>query len=282
MEVFSNIFHELSGYKSIAECIDKKITPVSVTGLSHIHRAHMISALESGGVNLVITGSEAEAKQLCDDINMMTEKESAVLFPSREQIFMPVDSANHEYEYMRIAALARAVRNKCRVICAAAEAVMQPVIPPDVLISASLEINSDMTIDRDDLCQHLVKLGYQRCEKVDGASQFSVRGSIVDVFPVQAENPVRIELWGDQIDTMAEFDVSTQRRTDISAEYIEIPPASEIICGNDELADKLESLLKRVRGKYTESVRANLGADVKRLRAGEILPHGMKYYSIVY
>ena len=282
MEVFGNIFRELSGYKSIAECIDKKITPVSVTGLSHIHRAHMIATLESGGVNLVITGSEAEAKQLCEDINMMTGKESAVLFPSREQIFMPVDSANHEYEYMRISALARAVRNKCHVICSAVEAVMQPVIPPDVLISSSLEINSDMTIDRDDLCQNLVRLGYQRCEKVDGASQFSVRGNIVDVFPVQAENPVRIELWGDQIDTMAEFDVSTQRRTDISAECIEIPPASEIICGNDELAAKLQSLLKHVRGKYTESVRINLGADIKRLQSGEILPHGMKYYSLVY
>lgn len=282
MGIFTSVFRELSGYKSISECIAKKISPVSVTGLSHIHRANLITALNCGKVNLVITGSEAAAKKLCDDINMMSDNDSAVLFPSREQVFTPVDTANHEYEYMRISALARALRNKCAVICASVEAVMQPVIPVGTLISSAIEISEGDTVNRDDLCMKLSKCGYQRCEKIEGASQFSVRGSIIDIFPVQYDKPVRIELWDDEVETIAEFDTDTQRRSEEHLSKIEISPASEIICDMNKLAENLENLLKKVRGKRTEIIRQNLGMDVNRLKTGEILPHIMKYYSLVY
>ncbi|MBR6580989.1 MAG: transcription-repair coupling factor [Ruminococcus sp.] len=282
MKLFSNIFSELSGFKSILECLEKNISPVSVTGLSHIHRASLVSALVGNRVNLVVTGTEAEAKKLCDDVNMMTGRESAVLFPSREQVFTPVDSSNHEYEYMRISALSRAARNNCDVICASIEAVMQPVIPPDILISSAIEISAGDTIDRDKLCLDLAKCGYQRCEKVEGASQFSVRGSIIDIFPVQSDKPVRIELWDDEIESIAEFDTDSQRRSDTPIDKLEISPASELLCEGELLAQRLDALLKKVRGKRMELVRTHLGADVHRLNSGEILPHGMKYYSLAY
>lgn len=282
MKLFSNVFSELSGFKSILECLDKKISPVSVTGLSHIHRACLVSALVGNRVNLVVTGTEAESKKLCEDINIMTGRESAVLFPSREQVFTPVDSSNHEYEYMRISALSRAAHNDCDVICACIEAVMQPVIPPDILISSAIEISAGDTIDRDKLCLNLAKCGYQRCEKVEGASQFSVRGSIIDIFPVQSDKPVRIELWDDEIESIAEFETDTQRRLDKDIKKLSISPASELLCDCTVLAERLEALLKKVRGKRTELVRSHLGADVNRLNSGEILPHGMKYYSLAY
>ena len=259
--MFGTIFKKLSGYKSILECIDKKISPVSVTGLSHIHRANLISALNETKINLVITGSEAEARKLCDDINIMSGNESAVLFPSREQVLTPVDSANHEYEYMRISALSKAVKNKCSVICASVEAVMQSVIPVDTLISSAIELMEGQTINRDELCLNLTECGYQRCEKVEGASQFSVRGSIIDIFPVQSDKPVRIELFDDEIETIAEFETDTQRRGNEKIERLEIYPANEIICNMNELADKIESLIKKVRGKHTELVGLNLSDD---------------------
>ena len=282
MEIFKQIFSELSGYKSIREALNKNISPVSVTGLSHIHRAQLVHTLPDDKVNLVITGSEAEAKKLCDDINMMAGREQAVLFPSKELVLTPVDSSNHEYEYMRISALTRAARSECGIICASVEAVMQPVIPVGTLIGASIIIESGSEIDLPALCSALAGCGYQRCEKVDGASQFSVRGDILDIYPVQSDRPVRIELFGDEVDTISEFDTDTQRRSDEKLSRIEIPPASEVLYDNGVLADRIEQLCKRVRGKRTESVRTHLGADVNRLRAGEILAHGQKYYPLVY
>ncbi|SEL33193.1 transcription-repair coupling factor (superfamily II helicase) [Ruminococcus sp. YRD2003] len=282
MKLFTDIFRELSGYKSVREAIEKNISPVSVTGLSHIHRAQLINAIDTGKVDLVITGTEAEAKKLCDDINMMSGSEAAVLFPSKELVFTPVDSANREYEYMRVSALARAVRGSCRVICASIEAVMQPVIPVGTLIAAGIELTSGQEIDRDKLCLSLTRSGYQRSEKVEGASQFSVRGDIIDIFPVQSDKPIRIELWGDEIESISEFETDTQRRSDVKLEKAEISPAGEILYDCAELADKVEELCKKARGKRMELIREHLGADVRRLRAGEILAHGMKYYPLVY
>ena len=282
MELFRRIFTELAGYKSVCEAIEKNISPVSVTGLSHIHRAQLINALNSDKVNLVIAGSEAEAKKLCDDINMMSGGEAAVLFPSKELVFTPVDSANREYEYMRVSALARAVHGNCHVICASIEAVMQPVIPVGVLIAAGTELSEGSEIDRDNLCLSLAKSGYQRSEKVEGQSQFSVRGDIIDIFPVQADKPIRIELWGDEIESISEFETDTQRRSDVRLKKIEISPAGEMIYDCQELADKIEELCKKVRGKRMDIIRENLGRDVHRLRAGEVLAHGVKYYPLVY
>ncbi|MCQ2490691.1 MAG: transcription-repair coupling factor [Ruminococcus sp.] len=282
MKIFRDIFCELSGYKSVRDAIEKNISPVSVTGLSHIHRAQLIDAVSSDKISLVITGSEAEAKKLCDDINMMSGSEKAVLFPSKELVFTPVESANREYEYMRVSALAKALHGSCSVICASIEAVMQPVIPVGVLIAAELRLTAGQETDREKLCLSLAESGYQRSEKVEGASQFSVRGDIIDIFPVQADKPVRIELWGDEIESISEFDTDTQRRSDVRLESVDISPAGETICNGIELADKIEELCKKVRGKRMELVRENLGADVRRLRAGEFPPHIMKYYPLIY
>lgn len=281
MNLFKQIFDELSGCKSIRDALKNNISPVSVTGLSHIHRAQLIYALSGEKTVLAVTGTEAEAKKLCDDINMMSGSETAVLFPSKELVFTPVEGVNREYEYMRISALARAIKGQCGVICAGIEAVMQPVIPCEALISGTVTFKQGDEINTSQLSISLSRSGYQRCEKVEGPSQFSVRGSIVDIFPVQSSKPVRIELWGDEIDSISEFETDTQRRTEPLSE-IEISPASEVLYDNEELAEKIESLCKRARGKRAELVREHLGADVNRLRAGEILAHSHKYYPLAY
>ena len=92
---------------------------------------------------------------------------------------------------------------------------------------------------------------------------------------------MRIELWGDEIDTISEFETDTQRRTE-AMESVEIYPSGEVLYDNEELADRIEELCKKVRGKRMDAVREHLGADVHRLRAGEILAHSVKYYPLVY
>lgn len=281
MNLFIQSFSELAGFKSIRQALDKNISPVSVTGVSHIHRAQLILSLTGDRVVLVVTGTEAESKKLCDDINTMSGEETAVLFPSKEPVFTPVEGVNHEYEFMRISALSKALSGQCKVICGSIEAVMQPVIPPDVLLKSSVILKQGEEVDLSQLGKTLSRCGYQRCDKVEGASQFSVRGSIVDIFPVQSAKPVRIELWGDEIDSISEFDTDTQRRTE-PLDFVSVSPAGEVLYDNEELALKIEELCKKSRGKRAEAVREHLGADVHRLRAGEILSHSYKYYPLAY
>lgn len=281
MNPFKKTFAELAGFSSIGEALKKHISPVSVTGISHIHRAQLIYALSGEKLVLAVTGTEAEARKLCDDINMMSGEETAVLFPAKEIVLTPVEGVNREYEYMRISALSKAAAGQCGIICAGTEAVMQPVIPADSLISGSIELKQGEEINLSELCSRLSHCGYQRCEKVEGASQFSVRGSIIDIFPVQAARPVRIELFGDEIDTISEFETDSQRRTE-PLEAVNISPASEVLYDNEELACAVEAVCAKARGKRAERIREHLGADVHRLRAGEILSHSQKYYPLVY
>ena len=282
MKIFKDFFSELKSSQVLADSIKKKISPISVTGLSNIHKAQLLyTHSEEGKILLVVTGSEASAKRLCDDINEMAEKETAVLFPSKELSLTHSEGASADYEHQRISALVKAVQNNCRIICAGIEAVMQPTVPPDVLIDSITAIESDSEINTEKLRTVLSSSGYQRSEMVEGAGQFSIRGSIIDIFPVQSKLPIRIELFGDDVDSISYFETDTQRRTE-HIEKVEIPPASELVYNSETLIAKISEFQKSVRGKHADSVKQNLENDIIRLESGEILSDIQKYYPLIY
>ncbi|HAP78826.1 MAG TPA: transcription-repair coupling factor [Ruminococcus sp.] len=282
MKIFKDFFTELKSSQVLADSIKKKISPISVTGLSNIHKAQLLyTHSEEGKILLVVTGSEASAKRLCDDINEMAEKETAVLFPSKELSLTHSEGASADYEHQRISALVKAVQNNCRIICAGIEAVMQPTVPPDVLIDSITAIESDSEINTEKLRTVLSSSGYQRSEMVEGAGQFSIRGSIIDIFPVQSKLPVRIELFGDDVDSISYFETDTQRRTE-HIEKVEIPPASELVYNSEMLIEKISEFQKSVRGKHADAVKQNLENDIIRLESGEILSDIQKYYPLIY
>lgn len=282
MKIFQQFFSELKSSETLANALKRKISPVSVTGVSNIHKAQLIyTHSPENKISLVITGSEAAAKKLCDDINEMAGNETAVLFPSKELSLTYSESASADYERQRISALTKSVRNECRIICAGIEAVMQPTVPPDVLIDNIITITQESEIETEKLCLNLAKCGYQRCDMVEGAGQFSVRGSIIDIFPVHSDLPVRIELFGDEVDSISYFETDSQRRTE-SLEKIEIPLSSELVYDNTLLSEKISGLMKSVRGKHAPKVRENLENDLARLEAGEILSDIQKYYPLIY
>ena len=110
--------------------------------------------------------------------------------------------------------------------------------------------------------------GYERCEQVEGAGQYSVRGGIIDIVPAGCPSPVRIELWGDSVDTIWYYDVLSQRRTEPLKE-ISISPAAEIMPDRpDELASNIEELAEGLRGKNAAAAREILMADCELLRGG--------------
>lgn len=282
MKFFSETFRELESWKDIEKCIKSKISPVCATGLSHIHKAQFIYSLYNESPILVITESEAAAKKLCDDIAVMSGDENyAVLFPSRELALTKVEGFSREYEHQRIAALSKLIRGKSKIVAASIEAVMEPVIPKDVLKNSTIAIKSGAEVNLEELKTELINMGYIRCDKVEGPSQFSVRGSIADIFPVQSAMPVRMEFWGDDIDSISYFDPETQRRTD-SLESIEIAPAVETVTDRLALADKIDSLAKSIKSRKSDIVKARLAEDSEFLREGAEVQCIDKYIPLIY
>ena len=117
---------------------------------------------------------------------------------------------------------------------------MQKTLPPDELKRHTVILEPDMDIPVPELTEKLIAAGYSRTDKVEGAGQFSVRGSITDIFPVSEMFP--LEFWGDTIDTVSAFDIESQRRTD-TLKRIAVPPAMEVLFDSPSaLINKIEEI----------------------------------------
>ena len=283
MQFFTDTFAELPDYRRITGAIETGNTPLCVTGLSLVHKAQLALTLAGRDVPplLLVTGTEAEAIRLVSDINAMAGETAALHFPSRELTFISAESKSAEYEHERIRVLSALQRGEIRIAAASAEAVMQPTIPPDVLQRSFITLEQGGTVDLSALTSQLVQAGYVRAENVEGKGQFAVRGSIVDIFPVQETAPVRMELWGDEIDTLGWFDPDTQRRTD-AVERVTVSPASEILFDPADLTERIEAFSKKLRGKHAAEIREKLQHDIDRIEAGLSLMNADKYYTLLY
>ncbi|MBQ4465923.1 MAG: transcription-repair coupling factor, partial [Oscillospiraceae bacterium] len=230
---------------------------------------------------LFLTGTEAEAIRMVSDINGMAGADIAMHYPAKELLFTSAESKSAEYEHERLHILSAVLRGDVRIVLASVEAAMQPTIPPEILRASFLTIAHDSTVDLPELTKKLLAAGYTRCENVEGKGQFAIRGSIVDIFPVQMTSPVRMELWGDEIDTLSYFDPETQRRTD-PLESFSVSPAAELLYDPAELTEKIRKYASKLRGKHADAARAKLSHDVERLEAGLPLMNIDKYYSLLY
>ncbi|NLZ45083.1 MAG: transcription-repair coupling factor, partial [Clostridiales bacterium] len=282
MNIFYDICKKLPFYQELETAVIGGYTPVSLTGVSNIHKAHTVLGLSELSPVLVICDDESSARRMTADINQLADKELCCFYPAKDYNFAYLEGISMEYEHQRIETLSKIKTGQCRIMAASCEACMQGTIPPDKLDEYSFEISSGVEISVTDLTQKLVASGYVKSEQVEGQSQFSIRGSIIDIFPVQSNQPVRIELWGDEVDLISYFNIESQRRTD-SIDKITIRPALEIIFQSNEwLANEIEKLEKEVRGKKSDKISSFLNNDIELLRSGISLTNTDKYYMLVY
>lgn len=280
--IFTKAIEQLDLYKDLKFALEHRETPVSVTGVSGIHKAQLALGLYNFSPMLIICEDEACARRISDDINEMSGTTCSYVYPAKDFTFTDVESVSREYEHTRLGILTGLMNNSVRFVCASVEAVMQRTLPPEVLKRRIVNIDKSSPVDTKKLASDLIAAGYTRCDTVDGVSQFSIRGSIIDIFPVQETSPVRIELWGDEIDTISYFDTETQRRTD-AIDEISISPACEVMFDSaEEFTEKLSDLSKAARGKRAEAVRNCLARDIDRIKTGLTLGNIDKYISLAY
>jgi transcription-repair coupling factor (superfamily II helicase) len=186
--------------------------PVALGGLSSAHKAHFIAAVrrKTGRPVVVLCPDETETARLAADCAVFAEEEALTL-PCREFSFFPADAMSREWEHTRLAALRRVADGTAPILLGTADAFMQRTLPPAILRDKAVTVKSGT--DASDLPARLVELGYTRCEQVEGVGQFAVRGGIIDVFSPGMTGPARIELFGDEADTLHEFNAGSQLRT---------------------------------------------------------------------
>ena len=248
--------------------------PALVSGLSGIHRVNLAAALYE---NLelpifVVCPDDSAAESFTRDLESMLGRPVNTLY-SRDFTFYPSLAASREAEQKRLYVLNALRCGESPVTVATVSALMQRAIPPQTLGKATFTVKDGEPCPPEELEAALLRCGYTRCEQVEGAGQFARRGGIIDFFSPAYPEPVRIEFWGDDIDSMGFFDIKTQRRTE-SVEFCRILPAAESLTtlasgGTQTLIDALGAAAdKCARHKSSQQLRQleqNLRADIERL-----------------
>lgn len=282
MNFLDNVLDGVKEYNELYRAVESGRFPAMATGLANVHKAHLIHSMckKSKRKALVLASDEAEARRLCDDLEMMGTK--AAFYPSRDYIFREAESISREFEHQRIGALYSFKNGECTVLVACVDAAMQYTIPPDVLEKSTVTVKEGTEMSMSTLVSYLVSGGYVKSEQVEGTGQFAVRGGILDFFIPSSRQPCRVEFWGDEIDTISSFDVDSQRRTSRLDGFV-ITPSGEIVFeSGEELAEKIIKKASSLRGKFAAVAKEILYREAEILKSGERLVSTDKFYSLVY
>ena len=288
MKALAKAILQNTGMNTLVPSLDGGAWPALVTGAGAMHRAQLAAALrlETGAPLFVVAPDETAAETLAADFFAFTGERAQVL-SSRGFVLCPAETVSRQDEHKRLAVLDALACGDAPVCICTAAALLQRTIPPAQLKDAAFSVSMTDTISPDGLVGRLLRLGYTMSAQVEGPGQMARRGGIVDVFsPAQAE-PVRIEFWGDDVDSISLFDPESQRRTQ-TLSACRILPATEtppLLApgGAEGLAGALEALAKRLaRRKNSERAVQLAREDAERLRGGVQPASADRCFSLIF
>ena len=265
MKCLFDILKNEPDYARLLKSVKNGDLPVASSGLSNVHKALVCAALNShlNSKILLVTPDEQTAVSLKSDLESMGL--NCLVFYSRDYNTERVTGYSKEYEHRRVDTLSRVLDGGFDVLLAPVDAALQYTLPPHILSRNTITVKSSDSIDITSFCESLVDAGYVRSELCEGVGQFSVRGGIIDVFATGNDYPVRIELWGDEVDSLSFFDVESQRRGE-NIDTIKIYPANEFPFNAKELSQKLNDYLKSAK-KLTDKQIGFINQDISALDA---------------
>ena len=273
---------ELADYEEIRKNRTKENGMIQISGCVNTQKIHLLSGIGSGcGYKLVVFSNEEKAKKAYEEYLLFGEE--TYLYPARDLLFYYADIkgktlTNRRMEVLR--AIAEKKKEEPVTVITTMDAFLDGIISPDEIQKTRIHITGEDTVDLTKLEQDLTALGYERESQIEAPGQFAVRGGIIDVFPLAEEMPVRIELWGDEIDSIRMFDAKSQRSIENISE-ITIYPASENCFGNNGLVSflkyfpenetllfydephRLQETAETVEAEYTESLKNRADAGMK-------------------
>lgn len=244
MRAFTEPLQELSGFEEMTQEAQKPGL-ITITGCIDAQKSHMIYGIGNGRKNkVIVTFHEQKAKELYDDYRFFDP--NAVYYPAKDVLFYQSDIRGNLLTAERIRAL-RAIHEQQEVtVITTFDALMNTMAPPQTLWDSIQRIEPGDTVVLDELVKCLVRMGYEKEYQVDTMGQFALRGGILDVFPLTEDNPVRIEMWGDEVDTIRSFDVESQKSIENLDELV-IYPACELVLDDEQKQVGIEHFLKEAK-----------------------------------
>ena len=264
--------------EELAGSLKGRKSAAALFGAHRIHRAVCAAAfsLRTGKKVIAVFESDADAFRSAEDMKALGFERAEAL-SSREITLLDVEGASREEEVARLAVLGKAARGELDVICCSVEALCLLTIPHETYLSRLKEIKKGDRIDQREMGSSLLDAGYTRTERVEGRGQYAVRGDIIDVFPSDRDVPLRIELFGDEVDRISEFSPDTQRRTS-DIDRAEVSPAREISFRGD-VGERIRAFCSDLReGPLKDAI----SSDLAEMEEGILPACSDRYLNICY
>ena len=243
---------------------DKRIYEVS--GLIDSLKPHLIYGIGYDvPIKLIVTFDEMRAKQIYEGYQFFDE--NTLYYPARDLLFYQSDIHSNALTRERLSVVQALIEHRPVTVVTTMDALMNRVPPLSSYERGIFTIDLEETVDLDEMRKKLVMLGYENVTQVEHPGEFAVRGGIVDIFPLTEEHPIRMELWGDEIDSLRYFDVATQKSID-SVEHVTVYPAMELVLTQEEIETglkRMEADAEELYQKYRSQMRTE---EAHRIKTG--------------
>lgn len=264
MKTFTDPLMGLKEFEDLEAALPKLKGAIQISGCIDAAKPHIIYGVHNGSGNrIIVTFQEQKARELCEEYRFFDSK--AAYYPAKDILFYQSDIRGNVLTAERINALKLMAEEKNCTIITTFDGLMNPMPSPEKFIQAVKRIAVGDSVDMEELLRHLVELGYEKNYQAQTRGEFSVRGGIIDIFPLTEENPFRIELWGDEVDSIRSFDPESQRSIE-NMEEIHIYPACELVLTEEERKAGIERILKeaeKVSAKLRKEMRTEEAYRVK-------------------
>ncbi|MBE6071971.1 MAG: transcription-repair coupling factor [Clostridium butyricum] len=244
-------------FKNIENSIKGKKYPIGIYGISESGRGYIIDSIFENVDRpiVIVTQSDIEAKNLYEDLILYTNE--VYYFPAKEVVFYNIDAISGDLRWARLTVINEILNNKKKIVVTSIDAFASKYTPRNLFTEYSMNLKQNHEVDFNEVSSKLVQSGYERVEMVEGKGQFSLRGGILDVFPTCSSYPYRIELFGDEIESIRTFNIESQRSIE-KVKSVNIFPAKEIILSGESIEygrEKLKSEFKKIEEKDKDKER---------------------------
>lgn len=241
---------ELGEYNEMKTLLKKPGQTLALSGCVDSQKLHMINGISHDFHHkVIITYSDLKMKEIYDEYRFYDQ--SISIFPAKDLIFYQADVHGNLLTKERVDCLKNIIEAAPHTIVTTFSSLMSPILPLDYIKENIITLNTLATVEKESLALSLVKLGYEKNYQAEAPGQFSIRGGIIDIFGLTEDNPYRIELWGDEIESIRSFDSLSQRSIE-KLDRITVYPATELVLSKEQL----ESGMKKIKKEGEIQVKA--------------------------
>lgn len=291
MQTLKHVFSKDSDVQSVLAGIRSGMKEQLVSGLVGSARQMMMAAMMDDLKQplLVVTNNLFSAQKIVEDLQEYISSDQVLLYPGNELTAIEAAASSPETQAQRIDVLSRCANGYRGIVVTPYNGIRRLLPNKDSYQSAQAVLSKGEVCEPEAVVSRLVSIGYERVNRVEGRGELSIRGGIMDIFPLMAEHPYRIEWFDDEIESIRTFDVIDQRSLD-KTQTVTIPPCREIIANSsrfqnaaDHLSSRLQEQLDKMADRQArQELEQYITYEIEQMREQRYFREIYKYISLLY